>query len=134
MNVCMVLFANHLDSNVCLCVCECVDLPEPSQSTVQSKSFMNILKYMHRTFCIRVFELKIQSFNVVCMHDSKQYLHYTLHYFVCRKRWLCRLPFLFWDFFSISTWNDCRLLHVYKQILDSAIYCPTTTGTGYQMV
>lgn len=84
-------------------LCECVDLPEPSQSPVQSrlnsKSFMNILKYMHRTCCIRVFELKIQSFNVVCMHDSKQYLHYTLHYFVRRKRRLCRLNFLFWDIF-----------------------------------
>lgn len=135
MYACVVPFANNLHSNVCMYD---VDPQEPSQSTVRSrlsgKSFMNILNYMHRTFCIRVFELKIQSFCVVCMHDSKQYLHYTLHYSVGPWALVVSPRFSRDFFFPISTSNDCRLLYVYKQILDSVFHCATTTGIGYQML
>lgn len=82
------MFACTRWQNCLNCVCECASVcVDPHQSIdcsfgrLSGKSFMNNLKYMHRTFGA-VFELKIQSFSVclACIMWSNIYttLHFTI--------------------------------------------------------
>lgn len=110
----------HFVECVCVCMCWSASVSKYSQSRAELQKFYEYFKiYVYRTHTI--WSLPIENSIQCCLYTllERVYLalvHSAILYVALFISFLAPCACVF---FSVSTSNDCRLLYVHKQILDS---------------